>query len=129
MMTYRGGSRQSACNVIISNDSLPGSRRVSSLGRIVARSAENREARLGLLRLGQGRKRPEPLVQVIDAQFLEMPGYGSRHIAQHLRRQGYTVGREPIRRLMAKMGPQSFHHAGSTSRCRRKRVGIPDSLH
>lgn len=40
----------------------------------------------------------------IDAQFLETPWYGSRQMARHLRREGYTVGRKRVRRLMAKMG-------------------------
>jgi len=44
------------------------------------------------------------LMRVIDAQFLEAPWYGSRQMARHLRREGYTVGRKRVRRLMAKMG-------------------------
>jgi putative transposase len=44
------------------------------------------------------------LMQLIDAQFLETPWYGSRQMARHLRREGYVVGRKRVRRLMAKMG-------------------------
>ncbi len=33
------------------------------------------------------------LMRLIDAQFLETPWYGSRQMARHLRRGGYTVGR------------------------------------
>ena len=44
------------------------------------------------------------LMRLIDAQFLETPWYGSRQMARHLRREGYTVGRKRIRRLMAKIG-------------------------
>ena len=44
------------------------------------------------------------LMRLIDAQFLETPWYGSRQMARHLRREGYTVGRKRMRRLMAKMG-------------------------
>jgi putative transposase len=44
------------------------------------------------------------LMQLIDAQFLETPWYGSRQMARHLRREGYAVGRKRVRRLMAKMG-------------------------
>jgi putative transposase len=44
------------------------------------------------------------LMRLIDAQFLETPWYGSRQMARHLRREGYTVGRKRVRRLMAKMG-------------------------
>ena len=53
------------------------------------------------------------LMRLIDAQFLETPWYGSRQMARHLRREGYTVGRKRIRRLMAKMGlePEDNGHA------------------
>jgi putative transposase len=44
------------------------------------------------------------LMRLIDAQFLETPWYGSRQMARHLRREGYTVGRKRVRRLMARMG-------------------------
>jgi putative transposase len=44
------------------------------------------------------------LMRLIDAQFLETPWYGSRQMARHLCREGYTVGRKRIRRLMARMG-------------------------
>ena len=43
-------------------------------------------------------------MRMIDARFLETPWYGARQMARHLRREGYTVGRKRIRRLMAKMG-------------------------
>lgn len=43
------------------------------------------------------------LMRLIDAQFLEAPWYGSRQMARHLRREGYTVGRKRVRRLMGKM--------------------------
>jgi putative transposase len=44
------------------------------------------------------------LMRLIDRQFLETPWSGSRQMARHLRREGYTVGRKRVRRLMAKMG-------------------------
>ena len=44
------------------------------------------------------------LMRLIDEQFLETPWYGSRQMARHLRRQGWSVGRKRIRRLMNKMG-------------------------
>jgi putative transposase len=44
------------------------------------------------------------LMRLIDVQFLETPWDGSRQMARHLRREGYTVGRKRVRRLMAKMG-------------------------
>jgi putative transposase len=43
-------------------------------------------------------------MRLIDAQFQEAPWYGSRQMARHLQREGYTVGRKRVRRLMAKMG-------------------------
>jgi len=43
-------------------------------------------------------------MRLIDEVFLETPWYGSRQMARHLRRQGYTVGRKRVRRLMARMG-------------------------
>ena len=43
------------------------------------------------------------LMRLIDEQFLETPWYGSRQMARHLRRAGYSVGRKRIRRLMARM--------------------------
>jgi putative transposase len=44
------------------------------------------------------------LMRLVDEQFLETPWYGSRQMMRYLRRQGHTVGRERVRRLMAKMG-------------------------
>jgi putative transposase len=44
------------------------------------------------------------LMRLIDEQFLETPWYGSRQMARHLRRHGWSVGRKRIRRLMHKMG-------------------------
>ena len=44
------------------------------------------------------------LMRLIDRQFLETPWYGSRQMARHLRREGYTAGRKRVRRLMAKIG-------------------------
>ncbi len=41
------------------------------------------------------------LMRRIDAQFLETPWYGLWQMARHLCREGYEVGRKPIRRLMA----------------------------
>ena len=44
------------------------------------------------------------LMRLIDEVFLETPWYGSRQMARHRRRQGDTVGRKRVRRLMARMG-------------------------
>jgi putative transposase len=55
------------------------------------------------------------LMRLIDAQFLETPWYGSRQMAQHLRRQGYMVGRKRVRRLMAKMGLAAIYQRPKTT--------------
>lgn len=55
------------------------------------------------------------LMRLIDVQFLETPWYGSRQMARHLRREGYTVGRKRIRRLMAKMGLQPIYQRPRTT--------------
>ena len=44
------------------------------------------------------------LLRGIDAQFLETPFYGSRQMTRWLRRQGDTVSRKRVRRLMRLLG-------------------------
>lgn len=61
------------------------------------------------------------LMRLIDAQFLETPWYGSRQMMRYLRRQGHTVGRERVRRLMAKMGLAAIYQ--------RPRTTIPHPAH
>ncbi len=61
------------------------------------------------------------LMQLIDAQFLETPWYGSRQMARHLRRECYTVGRKRVRRLMARMGLEPIYQ--------RPRTTIPHTGH
>ena len=41
---------------------------------------------------------------LIDERFLETRGYGSWQMARHLRRNGWGVGPQRVRRLMSKMG-------------------------
>src|SRR3954462_274561 len=55
------------------------------------------------------------LMRLIDRQFLETPWYGSRQMARHLRREGYTVGRKRIRRLMGKMGLEPIYQRPRTT--------------
>jgi len=55
------------------------------------------------------------LMRLIDAQFLETPWYGSRQMARHLRRLGYTVGRKRVHRLMRLMGLQAIYQKPRTS--------------
>ena len=61
------------------------------------------------------------LMRLIDVQFLETPWYGSRQMGRHLRREGYTVGRKRVRRLMAKMGLAPIYQ--------RPRTTIPNPEH
>ena len=51
------------------------------------------------------------LMRVIDKAFMEMPWYGSRQMAWHLRRQGVYVGRKRVRRLMRKIGLSPIYQA------------------
>jgi putative transposase len=55
------------------------------------------------------------LMRLIDQQFLETPWYGSRQMTRHLRREGYTVGRKRVRRLMAKMGLEAIYQRPRTT--------------
>lgn len=55
------------------------------------------------------------LMQMIDKLFLDKPVYGSRQMARRLRRQGYSVGRKRVRRLMRKMGLMPIYQAPRTS--------------
>ena len=61
------------------------------------------------------------LMRLIDAQFLETPWYGARQMARHLRREGYAIGRQRIRRLMAKMGLAPIYQ--------RPRTTVPNPEH
>lgn len=61
------------------------------------------------------------LMRLVDEQFLETPWYGSRQMARYLRRQGHAVGRERVRRLMAKMGLAAIYQ--------RPRTTIPHPAH
>ena len=61
------------------------------------------------------------LMQLIDAQFLEAPWYGSRQMARHLRREGHVVGRKRVRRLMALMGLAPIYQ--------RPRTTVPNPEH
>ncbi len=55
------------------------------------------------------------LMQVIDTAFLDMPWYGSRQMARHLRRIGHDVGRRHVRRLMSRMGLSPIYQRPRTS--------------
>lgn len=44
------------------------------------------------------------LMRLMDEQWLKAPFFGSRRMAKYLVRQGYSVSRKRVRRLMRKMG-------------------------
>ena len=55
------------------------------------------------------------LMRLIDEQFLETPFYGSRQMKRWLYRQGYTVSRKRVRRLMRLLGLQAIFQRPRTS--------------
>ena len=55
------------------------------------------------------------LMRVIDEQFLETPFYGSRQMTRWLRRQGDTVSRKRVRRLMRRLGVHAIFQRPRTS--------------
>ncbi len=55
------------------------------------------------------------LMRRIDELFLKYPFYGSRQVARHLRREGVSIGRHRVRRLMRLMGLQAIYQAPRTS--------------
>ena len=55
------------------------------------------------------------LLRLIDEQFLETPFYGSRQMTRWLRRQGYTVSRKRVRRLLGLLGLQAVFQRPRTS--------------
>ena len=56
------------------------------------------------------------LMRRIDELFLKYPFYGSRQMARQLRREGISVGRHRVRRLMGLMGLEAVYQAPRTSR-------------
>ena len=54
-------------------------------------------------------------MKLIDEVFLEMPWYGARQMARHLRRLGWCIGRQRVRRLMRKIGLSPIYQAPKTS--------------
>ena len=55
------------------------------------------------------------LMRLIDEQFLETPFYGSRQMTRWLRRQGDTVSRKRVRRLMRLLGVHALFQRPRTS--------------
>jgi putative transposase len=56
------------------------------------------------------------LMQLIDAQYLKHPCWGSRSMRNHLRRLGYTINRKRVQRLMRLMGLEAIYPKPRTSR-------------
>jgi putative transposase len=55
------------------------------------------------------------LMRLIDEEYMRHPFYGSRKIRIYLKRQGYSVSRKRVQRLMRKMGIQSLAPKPNTS--------------
>ena len=55
------------------------------------------------------------LMRRIDELFLKYPFYGSRQMVRQLRREGISVGRHRVRRLMRLMGLEAIYQAPRTS--------------
>ena len=55
------------------------------------------------------------LMRRMDALSLRHPFYGSRQMARHLRREGMSVGRRRVRRLMRRMGLEALYRKPRTS--------------
>ena len=59
----------------------------------------------------------------IDEQYLKTPFFGSRKMAQYFNRQGFTVNRKRIQRLMRIMGIEAIGpHRRTTIPCKKHRV-------
>lgn len=56
------------------------------------------------------------LMKAIDEIYLEQPSYGSRRIAKALQRQGWSIGRKRVRRLMRLMGIEAIYQRPNTSK-------------
>ena len=56
------------------------------------------------------------LMRFIDRQFMDAPFFGSRQMARWLRRQGFTVGRKRVVRLMRLMGLSAIYQQPNTSK-------------
>ena len=55
------------------------------------------------------------LMRRIDELYLQYPFYGSRQMARHLAREGVTVGRHRVRRLMKLLGLEAIYRKPRTT--------------
>jgi len=51
----------------------------------------------------------EPLMRLIDEQYMRTPFYGVRRMTEHLRRQDHAVNPKRVRRLMRQMGLEAIY--------------------
>lgn len=65
------------------------------------------------------------LMNLIDEQYMKMPFYGSRKMRRWLMRQGYSVCREKVQRLMRKMGIEAIYPHKNTSKPDKEHVIYP----
>jgi len=54
------------------------------------------------------------LKRLIDEEYLRHPFYGSRNLAEHLRRLGHQVNRKRVQRLMREMGIAAIYRKKTT---------------
>jgi putative transposase len=87
------------------------------------RISRARQCRLLALPRSTSYHRPKPrsatdlrLMRVIDELYLLYPFYGSRQMLRTLRRQGYTISRKRVRRLMLEMGLEAIYQKPNLSR-------------
>jgi len=87
------------------------------------RISRARQCRLLGLPRSTSYHRPKPrsatdlrLMRVIDELYLLYPFYGSRQMLRCLRRQGYTINRKRVRRLMLEMGLEAIYQKPNLSR-------------
>lgn len=52
----------------------------------------------------------------IDEEYTKTPFYGSRRMAEVLKRKGYAVNRKRVRRLMSLMGLEAIYQEQSLTR-------------
>lgn len=55
------------------------------------------------------------MMRAIAETLMEMPWYASKRVVRHLRRQGWTVDRRRVRRLMQKIGLSPIYQGPKTS--------------
>ena len=87
------------------------------------RISRARQCRLLGLPRSTSYHRPKPrsatdlrLMRVIDELYLLYPYYGSRQMLRTLRKQGYTINRKRVRRLMLEMGLEAIYQKPNLSR-------------